>query len=253
MAEIAARTAGRAILHRIGPLEQEWKGRIDPVTAADRESEQIILTFIRDAFPLDIIVSEESNPIAEENVRGKRRWYVDPLDGTVNFSRNNPHWCVSIAFVDESDTAQAAVVYAPKCNELYGAVRGQGATLNGESIRVSGTDRMDRAVLASGFPYSFDNPDRTNLKEWSMLTPHALTVRCWGAAAKDLCEVARGRIDGFWELELERWDITAGAFICSEAGARVTDLSGKPVAGPSRDIMAANPGLHAAMMELLSR
>jgi myo-inositol-1(or 4)-monophosphatase len=251
IAEMAATTAGKAIHRRTQPLNQEWKGRINPVTAADLESEAIIISLIRDHFPNDIIISEESNPLPEHRVKGNRRWYIDPLDGTVNYSRNISHWCVSIAFVDETDRTQAAVVYSPPSHELFSAVRGQGAALNRERIHVSQTSQLDRAVIASGFPYSFDDPDRTNLPQWSAITPQVLTVRCMGAAAKDLCEVARGTIDAFWEIELERWDITAGALICSEAGAKVTSIKGEIIQGPSTTILTSSPCLHDSLLNYL--
>jgi myo-inositol-1(or 4)-monophosphatase len=243
--------AGETLLQWQRPIDPMWKGRIDPVTEADRASESIILESLRRDFPDHLIVSEESSPLPEPEVRGKRRWYVDPLDGTVNFSRGLPHWCVSLAYVDESDATRCAVVYAPQSDELYCAVRGQGAALNGETIWCSRTDRLDRTVIASGFPYSFDRSDRTNVREWSSVVPNVLTVRCMGAAAQDLCEVARGRIDAFWEIELERWDIAAGALICAEAGALVTDLRGTRLDGPGNEVLAANPALHPAVLNLL--
>lgn len=252
VAELAARAAGEAIRQWQQPLDEQWKGRINPVTAADKRSEALLLSHIKSAFPSDLIVSEESSPLTEEEVKGRRRWYIDPLDGTVNYSRNVPHWCVSVAYVDERDTTQTAVVYAPLSDEMFCAVRGQGAALNGSTIAVSDTDRLERAIVASGFPYSFDDPERTNLREWSAIAPRVLTVRCMGAAAKDLCEVARGRMDAFWEIELERWDTAAGALICAEAGAVVTDLDGEPLPGPSRHILVSNPMLHAPIRQLLN-
>src|SRR5690606_39186476 len=167
----AARRAGEILKNWTGALEEAWKGPINPVTAADRESERILIAALREAFPDDAIVSEESSASAEGEVAGRRRWYVDPLDGTVNFSRGIPHWCVSVALVDETGVTRCAVVYAPLSGELFTAVRGGGAFLDGRPIRVRDTRTLDRAVAASGFPYSFEDPDRNNLREWTAVTP----------------------------------------------------------------------------------
>ena len=251
VATLAARRAGEMLRNWTGALEETWKGPINPVTAADRESERILIAALREAFPDDAIVAEESSAGAGDDAAGRRRWYVDPLDGTVNFSRGIPHWCVSVALADEEGVTRCAVVYAPLSGELFTAVRGGGASLNGKPIRVRDTRTLDRAVAASGFPYSFEDPDRNNLREWTAAAPRLLSIRCLGAAALDLCQVACGRLDVFWEKELERWDLAAGALICAEAGAVVTDLEGRPLAGPGTSVLAANPHLHPQVLALL--
>src|SRR5690606_17912574 len=233
-------------------LTSEWKGRIDPVTIADKQSEKVIIDTIRAHFPDAIIVSEESNPFAEVEVINKRRWYIDPLDGTVNFIRGFSHWCVAIACVEENNETVCSAVYAPCSNELYTAIQGEGAWCNGERLTVGNNTELHRSVVASGFPYSFEDPATSNLVEWARITPQVLTVRSLGAAAKDICEVAGGRIDIFWEQGLERWDITASALICREAGAKVTDRNGKELTGPGTSIIVANPVLHEKVRALLS-
>jgi myo-inositol-1(or 4)-monophosphatase len=142
---------------------------------------------------------------------------------------------------------------APPTGELFLAVNGGGATCNGKRLEVRDTGSLDRAVLGSGFPYSFEDPDRTNLAEWAAVTVEALAVRCSGAAALDLCDVARGRLDAFWEMGLERWDVTAGALVAREAGAVTTCLRGRELLGPATEVLAAAPRLHAKVLEVLRR
>ncbi|NHM32463.1 inositol monophosphatase family protein [Neobacillus terrae] len=249
----AAQNSGTLLKNWSKPLKKEWKGEINPVTSADKASENILIKTIVNAFPDDIIISEESNPVEEKSVKNNRRWYIDPLDGTVNYIRGIKHWCISIALVDDSNKVVCSVVYNPLMEEMYTAMKGKGAWCNGERISVSNTENLNRSVAASGFPYSFDDPLTNNLTEWSIITPQVLTVRSLGAAAIDLCQVAKGRIDIFWEQGLERWDLTAASLICSEAGAKVTDMKGRTLEGPNNNIIVANPILHAKVTELFSK
>jgi len=253
VAQAAVRAAGESLLGWGDLPEEEWKGRIDPVSAADRESELAAVAVIRDAFPSDLIVGEEGTRSPEDQISGRRRWYLDPLDGTTNFLRNRPHWCVSLALVDVADETVCAVVFVPPTGELFLAARGEGSTCDGEHLQVREPGALDRAVVGSGFPYSFEDSRRTNLREWAAIVVEALAMRCSGAAALDLCDVARGRLDAFWEMELERWDITAGALIAREAGAKTTDLQGGDLRGPATEVLAAAPELHAVMLEALRR
>lgn len=252
MAHRAVRAAGDSLLGWNGMPEVEWKGRIDPVSEADRKAEQTAVSVISDEFPADLIVGEESTGLSEPEVRGRRRWYLDPLDGTTNYLRRRPHWCVSLALVDQADEAACAAVYSPPTGELFLAERGEGAACNGALLKVQDRRTLDRAVVGSGFPYSFDDPRRTNLAEWSAVTVRALSMRCSGAAALDLCDVAQGRLDAFWEMGLERWDIAAGALVAREAGALTTSLQGASVTGASTEILAAAPELHAVVLRTLS-
>ncbi|WHY91472.1 inositol monophosphatase family protein [Neobacillus cucumis] len=246
----ALKSSGSILMKWLKPLKEEWKGAINPVTSADKESERIIVEAIQHAFPDDIIISEEMNPVDESVVENKRRWYLDPLDGTVNFMRGLPHWCISIALVNENNQTVCAVVYDPSREEVYSAIKGKGAWCNGERLQVSQITELNRSVAASGFPYSFENPETNNLWEWTKITPRVLTMRSLGAAAKDLCEVAKGRIDIFWEQDLERWDITAASLICNEAGATVTDMKGTTLEGPGNHVIVANSSLHQQVLEL---
>lgn len=251
-ARAAVRAAGESLRAWKQLPEEEWKGRIDPVSAADRAAERAAASAIGEAFPEDLVVGEEGVQLAEEEVSGLRRWYLDPLDGTTNFLRSRPHWCVSVALVDATDMAACAAVLVPPTGDLFLAARDEGATCNGKPLRVSEPHALDRTVVGSGFPYSFEDPGRTNLAEWAAVTVEALAVRCSGAAALDLCDVARGRLDAFWEIELERWDITAGALVAREAGAMTTRLDGTEIRGAAEEVLAAAPGLHAILLEILA-
>jgi myo-inositol-1(or 4)-monophosphatase len=251
VAKSTVQAAGESLMSWELRPEEEWKGRIDPVSDADREAQQAALSVLRKEFPDDLVVSEEDTQSTEPEVSGKRRWYLDPLDGTTNYLRDRPHWCVALALVDSTDSAVCAAVLAPPTDDLFLAVRGEGATCNGEDIRIRERGYLDRALIGSGFPYSFEDPHRTNLPEWAAVTVNALAVRCSGAAALDLCDVARGRLDGFWEMELEPWDIVAGALIAREAGAITTRLDGSEIDGPTTEVVAAAPRLHARVLETL--
>lgn len=253
VARAAVWAAGESLLGWGELPEEERKGRIDLVSAADREAERAAAAVLRDAFPGDLVVGEEGRRLPEDEVCGHRRWYLDPLDGTTNFLRDRPHWCVSLALVDVADEAACAAVFAPPTGELFLAARGQGATCDGKPLQVREPDSLDRAVVGSGFPYSFEDPRRTNLGEWAAVAVEALAMRCSGAAALDLCDVARGRLDAFWELGLERWDTTAGALVAREAGAKTTDLHGGDIRGPATEILAAAPKLHAVTLQALRR
>lgn len=249
--ERVIKRAGRMLLNWSKPLEQEWKGDIDPVTLADKEAEQYIINEISSFYPEDIIVSEETNALEEEKVQSTRRWYVDPLDGTVNFSKGYPNWCISIALVNEWDQIVCSAVFDPVNNELFTAIKDSGAWLNGKLLMVSNVSELNRALGASGFPYNFDDEKRNNLREWVKITPRVLSIRSLGSAAKDICQVAAGRLDFFWEQGLERWDVTAAALICKEAGAKVTNLRNHELNSPSSEIVVANPNLHKKIIEVL--
>jgi len=241
--------AGQILLNWRQPLDIQWKGIINPVTMADKASETYIINELLKYFPNDNIISEESIDSHVKSVNNKRRWYLDPLDGTVNFSRSIPRWCISIALVDAKNQLVLGVVYSPYSNELFSAIKDQGAYCNDINISVSDVKELNKSVIASGFPYTFTDPLKTNLAEWSTLTPLALTVRCIGAAALDMCQVASGKIDIFWEQGLEYWDTAAAILICKEAGATVSDLKGEVLDYPSKQVLIANPNLHSKVIE----
>jgi myo-inositol-1(or 4)-monophosphatase len=252
-----ARAAGQILLEYYTPrpgfgrrLQVDFKSAIDPVTEADYRSEAYLLGEIRRRFPETRIVSEESG--ATGNGGGNGRWYVDPLDGTVNYSHGVPLFAVSIGYA-VSGSLCLGVVYDPLRDELFAARTGGGATLNGEPIRVSPLERMEIGLLGTGFPYDIRTRGENNLDHYARFALSTQGVRRLGSAALDLCYVAAGRLDGYWELTLGSYDLAAGTVIAREAGAVVTQIDGNPdmLAAPF-SALAANPVLHREMLACLN-
>ncbi|HEU0296829.1 MAG TPA: inositol monophosphatase family protein [Anaerolineales bacterium] len=231
--------------HQVG-----YKGVIDLVTEVDHQSEAHLLGEVRRDFPDHHIFSEESGIFQgnEEHI-----WYIDPLDGTVNYAHHVPVFCVSIAYAYRGNLT-FGVVYDPLRSEMFTAERGQGAYLNGKRLSASAATELQRSLLVTGFPYdTWDTPQDnfTNFEKFAKLTQG---VRRLGSAALDLCYVASGRFDGFWELSLKPWDVAAGGLICEEAGATVTDISGgADYLSAPQSILAAAPGIYARMLEELTK
>lgn len=226
----------------------DYKGAIDPVTEVDRRSESYILGKINERFPEHRIIAEESG--AQEG-DACCLWYIDPLDGTVNYAHGIPIFSVSIAYAQEGQL-QLGVVYNPVLDECFSAECGKGAYLNGEPIRISQEQLLDRSLLVTGFPYDIRTHPETNLDHFARFALRAQGVRRLGSAALDLCYVAAGRFDGFWELRLSAWDIAAGGLIAMEAGALVTDINGGPeFLAPPYSLIAANPVIHQQMLQVL--
>ena len=230
-------------------LEIASKSRpIDLVTEVDRACEALVVEVLRRERPGDDLLAEEGGLHADTGARW--RWIVDPLDGTVNFAHGYPCFCVSIG-VERDGARQVGVVYDPLRDELFEAVRGGGARRNGRPIRVSREDRVQRALLATGFAYDVHDSPEDNLDRLARAVKRAGGVRRDGSAAIDLCYVACGRFDGYWELKLHPWDVAAGILIVEEAGGRVTDLSGGPAPASGREILASNGVLHEDLIALL--
>ena len=247
--EDLARGAG-AIL-RAG-YEQEhqvdYKGVIDLVTEMDHQSEAFLLGEIQRLFPDGHILTEETGSIQGSD---DSLWYIDPLDGTVNYAHQIPIFAVSIAFASRG-VLELGAVYDPSRDEMFSAARGLGARLNGRAIRPSAADDLQRSLLVTGFPYDAWNTAHDNFANFVRLAKLTQGVRRLGSAALDACYVAAGRFDGFWELSLKPWDVAAAGLIAQEAGAVVTDVNGKPdfLAQP-QSIVAAAPGVHAKLLEAL--
>lgn len=241
--------AGKILRTSFGQiLHVDHKGVIDLVSEADHRSEQYLLGHIRQHFPTHRIVAEESGELAGTS---DQVWYIDPLDGTVNYVHGLPIYSVSIAYAEASQL-RLAVVYDPMRDECFSAQSGVGAWLNGQPIHPSATPDLDHALLVTGFPYDIRTNPENNLDHYAHFALHSQGVRRLGSAALDLCNVACGRFDGFWELRLNAWDVAAGGLIAREAGAIVTDLAGKEdFISPPQSILAANPQIHPLMLREL--
>ncbi len=248
--ERLARQAGQ-ILH--GGYQKEhqvdYKGVIDLVTEVDRQSEDYLLGEIRKSFPDHQILAEESGGTRG----GDCQWYIDPLDGTVNYAHHIPIFCVSIAYASNG-TMKLAAVYDPMRAEMFTAERGKGAFLNGRPLRVSGAVELRKSLLVTGFPYDAWDSEFDNFGNFVKFAKLTQGVRRLGSAALDLCYVAASRFDGFWELSLSPWDVAAGGLICEEAGGRVTNVYGEAdYISPPQSIVATTPGIHARMLEELEQ
>jgi myo-inositol-1(or 4)-monophosphatase len=249
-----AREAGALLLHYFHQkLKIEYKGDADLVTAADRASEALIRERIGQQFPSHDVLGEEQGL----NDQGSEyRWYVDPLDGTTNFAHGYPVFCVSLGL--EHRTAEdksgmsaqriAAVVYDPTRDELFSAAKGRGARLNAQPIRVSKIERLRECLVATGFP-SHKRHKNPNIHFYHQITLRTHGVRRAGSAALDLCNVACGRFDGFWEFNLNPWDTAAGVLIIEEAGGKVTRFDGSPFAIDSRETLGSNGLVHDALLQ----
>jgi myo-inositol-1(or 4)-monophosphatase len=250
-----ARGAGEIILrHFAAPIPTTVKGtRSDIVTAADTEAEAFIVQAIAARFPTHHIVGEEGVGQGAASV-ADYHWFVDPIDGTVNFAAKLPHFCTSIALATKDREPLLGVIFDPTRDELFTATFRGGARLNDRPIQVTGTASLTDAVCSSGFPYDkHTNPDN-NLREWAAFLQHIRGERRLGSAALDLCYVAAGRLDGYWEKDLKPWDAMAGMLIAREAGGTVTDYVGgqRPQQHDRGRYVASNGRLHPAMLAVLS-
>jgi myo-inositol-1(or 4)-monophosphatase len=239
-----AREAGALIMrHFHEHLKVEYKGEADLVTVADRASEALIRERLREQFPSHDVLGEEQGL----SDRGSDyRWYVDPLDGTTNFAHGFPVFCVSMA-LEHLGQRIAAVVYDPTRDELFSAEKGRGAQLNGKPCRVSQTSRLQECLVATGFP-SHKRHKNPNIYFYHQITLRTHGVRRAGSAALDLCNVACGRFDAFWEFNLNPWDTAAGVLLVEEAGGKVSRFDGSPFELNSRETLASNGLVHDDML-----
>jgi myo-inositol-1(or 4)-monophosphatase len=225
-----------------------YKGRIDPVTEVDLKSERFIVNRIKKRFPSHDIVTEENT--ARRTQGAKFRWIIDPLDGTVNFSHGFPIYCVSIA-VEHQGEVIAGAVCDPERNELFHAALGGGAYLNKRPINVSTERNLERALMATGFAYDIGTSKKNNLGYFARMAKRAQGLRRPGSAAIDICWLAAGRLDGFWELKLHPWDTAAAELILREAGGKSTRVNGRPFSIYDPDLLASNGLIHGAMRKVL--
>ncbi|MEO8482604.1 MAG: inositol monophosphatase family protein [Acidobacteriota bacterium] len=227
----------------------EKKGRIDLVTAADLAVEQMFRDLIGRRFPTHGVLGEEGASGTQPS--GARfRWIIDPVDGTTNFAHGLALFCVSIALEIDGHIV-LGVVYDPIADELFTAERGSGARLNGLPIRVTSAETMVDALLCTGFPYSIREERRRQVDVFAAFLGEVQAVRRLGSAALDLCYVAAGRFDGFWEERIHPWDIAAGAIIIEEAGGTVTGMGGEPFDPFAGHIAASNGPLHAPILSVI--
>lgn len=228
----------------------ERKGRIDLVTEADIASEKAVIDLIRQNMPADLILSEESNPTLDK-ISEAGMWVIDPLDGTTNFAHGFPWFCISIAYVERGEPV-LGVIYLPIQKELFYAIRGCGAWLNGRKIAVSTASELSNALLATGFPYDIQKQAKRVLSAFGAVITNVQGIRRAGAAAIDLAYVACGRLDGFWEINLKPWDTAAGILLLTEAGGMVSDFKGNDYSIFYPELLATNTKLHELMIKTLN-
>jgi len=238
-----AREAGDLLMSYFGKVAIEYKGDADLVTKADRTSEKLIVERIRRRWPDHDLIGEEGS---RTETGSDYRWFVDPLDGTTNFAHGYPVFCVSLA-LEYKKQRIAGVIFDPNRNEMFAAEKGCGARINGASIHVSSTPRLQESLVATGFP-SHKRHKNPNIHFYHQLTLRSHGVRRAGSAALDLCYVACGRYDAFWEFNLNSWDTAAGVLIVEEAGGNVSNFSGQPFSIDSRQILATNTLLHQELL-----
>jgi myo-inositol-1(or 4)-monophosphatase len=244
-----SKEAGEILREGFGKEHQiTYKGPINLVTEVDHKSEDLLIGRIRGAFPQHSIVTEESGFLDGLN---EHRWFIDPVDGTSNYAKGFPLFCVSIGYAYQGKMRLAAV-YDPIHDESFYAERGQGAWLNGSRIHVTNTNRLIDSMLVTGFPYDMEQKEN-NLNHFANLSRKVQTIRRLGSAVLDQAFVASGRLDGYWEIGINAWDIAAGTLLIEEAGGLVTTVNGEPdYFKPPFDIVAANPALHPQLLAVLN-
>lgn len=245
----AAKKAGSLLKENLGKVHAiEMKGAVDIVTEMDRLAEDLIINELKSAFSDCGILTEES---IEHRSLSSYRWIIDPLDGTTNYAHGYPVFCVSIALEKDGDVI-FGVVYSPMLNELFTAERGNGAYLNDKRIYVSRVNDLNSSLLATGFPYDVRTSQNNNINHFANFAVRAQAIRRAGSAALDLCYIACGRFDGFWELKLKPWDVAAGGLIIQEAGGELSDFKGSPFSIFSQETLASNGIIHKEMLGVLN-
>lgn len=239
-----AREAGSLLMSFFGKVSIEYKGDADLVTKADRASEQIIVERIRKQWPDHDLVGEEGS---RRETGSDFRWYIDPLDGTTNFAHGFPVFCVSIA-LEHKGQRIAGVVYDPSRDEMFAAAKGIGSWLNDQPIHVSSIKHLKESLVATGFP-SHKRHKNPNIHFYHQITLRSHGVRRAGSAALDLCYLASGRYDAYWEFNLNPWDTAAGVLIVEEAGGKVTNFSGGTFHIDSREVLGSNSLLHEELIK----
>ncbi len=230
------------------PISIDYKSPVSLVTKTDKKAERKIIEIIKRNFPDHSIFAEESKPSGNS----KYKWIIDPVDGTTNFAHRLACFCVSIGF-EEDGIVKLGGVFNPLLNEWFWAEKGKGASLNGKKIKVSKVKMLGESLLATGFPYDRREKAKYYLRfiEEFMLRTHG--IRRLGSSAIDLCYVACGRFDGYWEFNLQAWDQSAGALMVEEAGGQLSDFRGKPMNIYGRQTLASNGLIHREMLEIIKK
>lgn len=247
----ASQAAGALLLRYAATgFQIEYKNPINLVTDADRAAEQCVIDCLKTRFPDHHFLAEERGHDNEGS--SPYRWIIDPLDGTTNFAHGYPTYCVSVG-LEYNGRCIIGVVFDPSRNELFTAIEHHGAHVNGRPIHVSDTQALDSSLLVTGFAYDIRETKRNNLDHFAKFALKAQGLRRTGSAALDLCYVAAGRFDGFWEVQLSPWDMAAGSVIAREAGGRLTDFSGKDLSIYEQELVASNGRIHEAMLTILKQ
>jgi len=250
VAIVAAKKAGLLLKSRLGQKRRvKYKGPVNLGTEMDLLAEKEIVSEIRKHWPDHSVLAEEKTDLRGDS---PYRWVIDPLDGTTNYAHGFPVFSVSIALQKEEKVI-LGVVYDPTRDELFVGKTGEGARLNGRKIHVSSTPKLSDCLLATGFPYDLRENAADNFDHFRNFALHAHAVRRAGSAALDLCYVAAGRFDGFWEMRLGPWDMAAGSLMVREAGGKTTDFLGNPLGLDGRHVLASNGKIHREMIKLLKR
>jgi len=247
--ERLARQAGQILFDSYEKDHQvDFKGVIDLVTEVDHASEEFLISEINRQFPGHSFLAEESGA---SGAKSEHLWIIDPLDGTVNYAHGVPLFCVSIAYSYQGQVLLGAV-YDPMRSEMFSGERGKGAWVNGRPLKVTNVDELQKSLMVTGFPYDSWHAIPNNFDYFAKLGRLTQGVRRLGSAAIDLCYIAAGRLDGYWELSLKAWDVAAGGLIAEEAGALVTNIKGEPgYLNSPVSIVAANPRLHPKLLNEL--
>jgi len=248
----AALRAGSYIKKNIGKVtDVSYKSDINVVTNVDKRSEEIIINILRGHFPSHGFIAEEKNNDNSDTVSSAYKWVIDPLDGTTNFLHGYPVFCVSIA-LEYRNNIMIGVVYDPMRDELFYAERRKGAFLNKKRIRVSRINKLKESLLSTGFAYNVNFAKNNNIDNFVNFIKTSQAVRRGGSAALDLCYVACGRLEGFWELFLHPWDTAAGRLIAEEAGGRVSKFDGSGYSIYDKEILVSNSKIHSQMIQILN-
>ena len=249
-AEIVLRAGDIQLSRRESGFRVDKKGTIDLVTEVDLECERMCRAVIAERFPTHDVLAEELSIGPAERPSSSHRWVFDPIDGTTNYAHGLPIFCSSLA-LEIDGRAEAAAIYDPTRRELFTAERGEGAYLNGTRLRVSATSELIDALLVTGFPYDVHQQTSDLVGLFGAFLGQARAVRRLGSAALDLCYVAAGRFDAFWEQHLKPWDVAAGALMVTEAGGRITGMDGSPFDVAAAHLVASNAQVHDALLNVI--